>query len=96
MSLKSRAVVSSQCVLICMAIRSVMKSVYGRSVASHGGDPQLTARESFEVFKTIVMQHATATSAGETPLFDFPAITRVSVLAIYISLVYAVHCEHNL
>eukprot|EP00953_Heterococcus_sp_UTEX-ZZ885_P033254 17318-Heterococcus_DN1.PRE.1 len=63
------------------AFLSVMKTVYERSVASHDGGPQLTARESFEVFKTDVMQHATATAAGEAALFDFPAVTRITEFA---------------
>jgi hypothetical protein len=72
-----------------------MKTVYERSVASHDGGPQLTARESFEVFKTIVMPHATATAAGETALFDFPAVTRVSEHSSQSHLVHAMHCEYN-
>jgi hypothetical protein len=79
----------------CLTICSVMKTVYERSVASHDGGPQLTARESFEVFKTDVMQHATATAAGEAALFDFPAVTRVSEYLDQSHLLYAMHCEQN-
>jgi hypothetical protein len=79
----------------CLTICSVMKTVYERSVASHDGGPQLTARESFEVFKTDVMQHATATAAGEAALFDFPAVTRVSEHSNHSHVVHSIHREHN-